>query len=106
MDNPRCYCPDCGADLGHFYNNRIHMVPEPRERGMPRGTMPRGVLVFVIGSLLGFMAVADTAETRANIRAQEQVVRLEAQLAKEHRSCVCTIHLVSNGGGQVMAVCE
>lgn len=23
--NPRCYCPDCGADLGWFYSNRIRM---------------------------------------------------------------------------------
>ena len=22
-DNPRCFCPDCGADLGDFYCNRI-----------------------------------------------------------------------------------
>jgi hypothetical protein len=24
-DNPRCFCPDCGADLGYFYSNRIRM---------------------------------------------------------------------------------
>jgi hypothetical protein len=24
-DNPRCFCPDCGADLGNFYSNRIRM---------------------------------------------------------------------------------
>lgn len=24
-DNPRCFCPDCGADLGSFYSNRIRM---------------------------------------------------------------------------------
>jgi hypothetical protein len=24
-DNPRCFCPDCGADLGDFYSNRIEM---------------------------------------------------------------------------------
>jgi len=24
-DNPRCFCPDCGADLGRFYSNRIRM---------------------------------------------------------------------------------
>jgi hypothetical protein len=24
-DNPRCFCPDCGADLGSFYSNRIQM---------------------------------------------------------------------------------
>lgn len=24
-DNPRCFCPDCGADLGNFYSNRIQM---------------------------------------------------------------------------------
>jgi hypothetical protein len=23
--NPRCFCPDCGADLGNFYSNRIQM---------------------------------------------------------------------------------
>src|ERR1700758_516950 len=27
IDNPRCYCPDCGADLGSFYSNRIVMRP-------------------------------------------------------------------------------
>ena len=25
QDNPRCFCPDCGADLGNFYSNRIQM---------------------------------------------------------------------------------
>ncbi len=25
QDNPRCFCPDCGADLGSFYSNRIQM---------------------------------------------------------------------------------
>ena len=25
-ENPNCFCPDCGADLGFFYNNRIRMV--------------------------------------------------------------------------------
>lgn len=24
-DNPRCFCPDCGADLGRFCSNRIDM---------------------------------------------------------------------------------
>lgn len=24
-DNPRCFCPDCNADLGNFYSNRITM---------------------------------------------------------------------------------
>jgi len=24
-DNPRCFFPDCGADLGSFYSNRIRM---------------------------------------------------------------------------------
>lgn len=24
-DNPRCFCPDCNADLGDFYSNRIVM---------------------------------------------------------------------------------
>ena len=26
-DNPRCFCPDCGADLGRFYSDRIRMSP-------------------------------------------------------------------------------
>lgn len=25
-DNPRMFCPDCSADLGNFYSNRVHMV--------------------------------------------------------------------------------
>jgi hypothetical protein len=29
-DNPRCFCPDCGADLGNFYSNRIQMERVPR----------------------------------------------------------------------------
>jgi hypothetical protein len=29
-DNPRCFCPDCGADLGSFYSNRIVMRREKR----------------------------------------------------------------------------
>ena len=28
--NPRCFCPDCGADLGNFYSNRIQMERTPR----------------------------------------------------------------------------
>ena len=33
-DNPRCFCPDCGADLGDFYSNRIRMVrPNTKEAG-------------------------------------------------------------------------
>lgn len=24
-ENPRCYCPNCNAYLGHFYSNRIRM---------------------------------------------------------------------------------
>jgi hypothetical protein len=31
IDNPRCYCPDCGADMGFFYNNRIVLKREPEE---------------------------------------------------------------------------
>ena len=30
QDNPRCFCPDCGADLGNFYSNRIQMERVPR----------------------------------------------------------------------------
>jgi len=29
-NNPRCFCPDCGADLGNFYSNRIQMERVPR----------------------------------------------------------------------------
>jgi hypothetical protein len=29
FDNPRCFCPDCGADLGNFYSNRIQMERVP-----------------------------------------------------------------------------
>ena len=27
--NPQYFCPDCGADLGKFYSNRIRMEPRP-----------------------------------------------------------------------------
>ena len=38
-DNPRVFCPDCGADLGNFYSNRLDLRrdgsrPERGERGL------------------------------------------------------------------------
>ena len=30
IDNPRCWCPDCGADLGWFYSNRLMMTDGPK----------------------------------------------------------------------------
>lgn len=51
-DNPRCFCPDCGADLGRFCSNRIDMRRDgskPVSRGWKEG---QAVLVRAINTLI------------------------------------------------------